>query len=70
MVDSFKCLLFIWLQPRLVACVVSNILMVVYDKGNAKEGNKVERVAPGENQGLEVLVDRRSDRQTMISKVF
>ena len=50
-----------------MACVVSNILMVVYDKGNAKEGNKVERVAPGENQGLEVLVDRRSDRQTMIS---
>ena len=79
MVDSFKCFSLIWLQPRLVAGVVRNILIVVYyiyykryyyHQGKAKEGNKVERVAPGENQGLEVLVDRRSDRQTMISKTF
>ena len=52
----------------MVAGVVRNILIVVYyHQGKAKEGNKVEKVAPGENQGLEVLVDRRSDRQTMIS---
>lgn len=43
--------------------------MVVNHQGNAKEEKKVEKVAPGENQGLEVVVDRRSDRQTRISQI-
>ena len=40
------------------------------DQGKAEEENKVESVTPGENQGLEVVVDRRSDRQKYISNMF
>ena len=33
------------------------------NQGEGEKRDKVERVTPGENQGLEVVVDRHSDRQ-------
>ena len=54
-------LLFIW-HLNMHWCYV--------DQGKAEEENKVENVTPGENQGLEVVVDRRSDRQKYISNMF
>ena len=43
--------------------------MAVNQGKDAKEV-EVARVVPGENLGLEVVVDRHSNRQTMTSKAF
>ena len=37
------------------------------NQGEGEERDEVERVTPGENQGLEVVVDRHSDRRVKSS---
>ena len=45
-------------------------MLVLYGshQGEGEEKDKVERVTPGENQGLEVVVDRHSDRRVKSSE--
>ena len=51
-------------------CQYPMYFMAVNHQDKDAEEVEVARVVPGENLGLEVVVDRHSNRQTMTSKAF